>query len=438
MDSIKHLISLLKQRRSRRFGLGMEIKDGALKYKSNSAPSPLTAEEEALLIFTANGLTGFPVADFDLSAGQGANIMGGMHGRTIPSGDAIQATALFLVNDNGAYFFKRPQELSSDLVDELLRDLAGNRFQEMAEKTRIQIKAERVAPPCVPLFNIAVNRWWYGASGSSYFLPVNDVTFLYINGLLEILNEHTGAYILDERANFQPAGLKRFAKSRGGHLRDDPTDGCVATVALVERLVTEFVTVEQGMMHQNLALMTEALGLGGFPNFANHEFGWFEALGFRMGSMGSGKYFGANPLVRFALKALKQETQVSYPLGLEHDGKVLLKCYSPPYFPSMEAAVRAVVDYKFGAKGIFRRDQKYSWKENFGKSLGPVSEKAIQATIAYCDYVWKRYGRFPALLPAFHTVVGFQVTRLDPEFYEKFYGAGILPENARGLKSRSA
>jgi len=36
------------------------------------------------------------------------------------------------------------------------------------------------------------------------------------------------------------------------------------------------------MMLQNLGLMAQALGLGGFPNFANHEFAWFQALGFRM------------------------------------------------------------------------------------------------------------------------------------------------------------
>jgi hypothetical protein len=35
-------------------------------------------------------------------------------------------------------------------------------------------------------------------------------------------------------------------------------------------------------MLQNLGLMTQALGLGGFPHFAAHPFIWFQALGFRM------------------------------------------------------------------------------------------------------------------------------------------------------------
>ena len=35
---------------------------------------------------------------------------------------------------------------------------------------------------------------------------------------------------------------------------------------------------------QNLGLMTQALGLGGFPHFAAHPFGSTEALGFPHGA----------------------------------------------------------------------------------------------------------------------------------------------------------
>ena len=75
--------------------------------------------------------------------------------------------------------------------------------------------------------------------------------FMCINGLLEIFNEQTGAFVVDERANFQPAGLKPFGRSRGGHLIDDPSSGRVLTVQRLEMMVTELVTIEQGMMLQN-------------------------------------------------------------------------------------------------------------------------------------------------------------------------------------------
>jgi len=81
---------------------------------------------------------------------------------------------------------------------------------------------------------------------------------MYVNGLLEILNEETRAFILDERNHFLPAGLGKFARHRGGHLEDDPRKGRVATVRQVEQFVTEFVTAEQGMILQNLGLMAQA------------------------------------------------------------------------------------------------------------------------------------------------------------------------------------
>src|SRR6185436_14369860 len=146
----------------------------------------------------------------------------------------------------------------------------------------------------------------------------------------EILNEHTGAFILDERNNFLPAGLSKFARDHGGHLECDPHKGRVATIRQVEQFVTEFVTIEQGMMLQNLGLMAQALGLGGFPSFANHEFAWFEALGFRLGRMPASRYLAAGPLVSFGLKLLGKDVEVPYPLGLETNGHPLLKAYCPP------------------------------------------------------------------------------------------------------------
>jgi hypothetical protein len=59
------------------------------------------------------------------------------------------------------------------------------------------------------------------------------------------------------------AGGPRKVRARScGHLECDPHKGRTATIRQVEQFVTEFVTVEQGMMLQNLGLMAQALGLG--------------------------------------------------------------------------------------------------------------------------------------------------------------------------------
>ena len=50
-------------RRSRRFGLGMEIDEGTLKHKSIIDPVPLTELEEALLIWAGTGTTGLSLGD---------------------------------------------------------------------------------------------------------------------------------------------------------------------------------------------------------------------------------------------------------------------------------------------------------------------------------------------------------------------------------------
>ncbi len=423
------LMQLVRLRRSRRFGLGMEIPSGPFAFRSRFKPVPLTEEEEAVLAYAACGLTGDGMGDLCYGKGEGGNILASLKGRTIPSGDGIQSVALIVVNDSGCHLVRRSRDFDNRELSEIIAQ--GNRGQltEVYRRMRIQFAEDRRSPSNDPIQNININRWAAQAKGSSYFLPINDLTLLYINGLLEIFNEDTGVYAVDERRNFLPAGLKRFARSSGGHLDDDPRLGKMVTIRHIETLVSEFVAIEQGMMLQNLALATETLGLGGYPNFANHEFAWFEALGFRLGHMPASRYLGCGRLVRWALTLMGKDPAIPYPLGLELDGEVLLKPFCPPYFGSMSDGVEAVVDLKFQSSEGFRP---LRWNtsllnpERAAQRVEPLSEKAVAATKAYCEYVWQHYGRFPAHLAPFRTVMGYQVTHLDKEFYEQFYQDDVL------------
>ena len=56
--------------------------------------------------------------------------------------------------------------------------------------------------------------------GTTYFLPIIETTALTINALLELFGEDMGIFLRDERAWFRPAGVGRFARSKGGHLHD--------------------------------------------------------------------------------------------------------------------------------------------------------------------------------------------------------------------------
>ena len=428
------LITALRDRRSRRFARGMKLPGGPLAFESRHQPQPLTEDEESALAFAACGITGHALADLCYTKDGGGNIMAGLVGRTIASGDGLQTVSLVVTNNEATWLIRKPRELPAGEIANLIELGKRGEFREAYRRSRVKIKDGRARTPSDPLFNINANRWSAHAPGTSLFLPINDLTFMYVNGLLEILNEHTGAFILDERNNFLPAGLAKFARNRGGHLESDAAKGRVATVRQVEQFVTEFVTVEQGMMLQNLGLMAEALGLGGYPHFANHEFAWFQALDFRMQTMPASRYVGAGWLPSLMMNLLRQNPAIPYPVGLERDGEILLKPFCPPYFPSMADAVRAVVHLKFGAPGIFREEGRGSaWADHAAttKQVEPVSEATIQAVIAYCEYLWKRYGRFPVHMPPYRTVLGFQACHLDTEFYDKFYKPGAVSESVR-------
>ncbi|HEY1232041.1 MAG TPA: hypothetical protein VGH22_01545 [Candidatus Binatia bacterium] len=428
------LLAALKQRRSRRFALGMKMPSGPLAYQSRHPPLALTEEEEACLTFAASGITGFALLDLPFSKEQGGAIVARSLGRTFASGDAIQTVALLVANDDATYLIRRPQDLLPAEIQPLIDLAHQNDFTEIYRRMRVKIKDSRAAPPVAPMFNVNVNRWSLYAPGTTYFLPINELTFMYINGLLEIFNEHTGAFVVDERAGLRAAGLKRFGRSSGGHLSDNPADGRMVTVQRLELMVSELVTVEQGMMLQNLGLMSQAMGIGGFPNFAEHESSWFEALGFLMGTMTTARYLGANFMITGLMNLHGRNKDVHYPLALERDGQILLRPFCPPFYRTMKEAVQAIVDIKYGSQGTFRGGITQSaWRDPaaIANGIPEISEHAVDATIAYCQYIYDRYHRFPAYSPPFRTVLGFQACHLDTEFYDRYYRAEALSEIER-------
>jgi hypothetical protein len=428
------LLDALRDRRSRRFGVGMHMDSGPMAYRSPEPGLPLTEDEEAILAFAACGITGHALGDLNYEPGRGGTIMAGMAGRTVASGDAIQTVSVVVTNEKATYLLKRPRDFDGKELPELRELARKGDLTELYRRSRVEIKKGRAQPPVRPLYNLAVNDWTLYDPASTYFLPVNELTFLYINGVMEILDENNGVFIVDERASFRPAGVSKFARSKGGHLRDDPKDERILTIQQLESLVTEFVTIEQGMVIQNLALMTQAMGLGGFPHWAAHPFGWLEALGCRMEKMPASRYLGMGPVLSTLARALGRDAAVPYGLGIEKDGKPLLAPYCPPYYPSMEAAVRAVVNFKFGEDGVFRGATRFSlWRDpaSIEKTAKPPSTAAQGATIAYCDYVHRRYGRFPAYAPPLRTILGFQAGHVDLSFYERFYRPEALSETQR-------
>jgi hypothetical protein len=431
------LLDALLDRRSRRFGLGMNMTGGPLAYQSDRQRQPLSVDEEAALAFAACGVPGYALGDLPYSSGPepesgSGNMMASFLGRTIASADALHLVTLFVINDAGAWMIKRPQDFPREEIPKLIQMARERNLTELYEKSRVRVADRRVdvprEPPHVPTFN----KWSANQPGTTYFLPVNELSALYINFLLAAFNEEFGYFVVDDRNGYRPAGLDRFARSKGGHLSDDPARGRFGSISVFETWLHEFVAIEQGGMLQNLGLMTQALGLGGFPHFAAHPFSWFQSLGFRVDNVPFSRTIAAGPIMRAVLKLLGKDMPVPTPLGLEQNGTVLLKPYCPPYYRNMQEAVLAFVDYKFAAgRGTFRDGGVVTgWLDprKIQAGIPEYSDRTIAAVTAYCDYVYSRYGRFPADNGPFRTILAHQAHRLDADFYARFYRPEVLSE----------
>ena len=424
------LFDALLKRRSRRFAAGMELKGGPLAYRSTLKPQPLSLSEEGALAFAACGVTGYALAELPYETGPvpgcgGGNIMKQFVGRTAPSADALHTVIVFVINDEGTWMLRRPQDVPWHEIAGLIEMARSHRLTDLYLCNRVKIADTRVDVerdlPYIPPFN----KWSANVPGTSYFICVNELTALYINILLSAFSDDFKYFAVDDRNRFRPAGIGQFAKSKGGPLQDDPRQGRFMTVSFLEAWLFELAAVEQGAIVQNLGLMSQALGLGGFPHFAAHPFGWVQALGFRMQRPHLSKVIAAGPVTRAALRLLNRDIQIPTAVGLEREGDVLIKPYCPPYYATMREAVKDFLDGKFGPmRGCFRDSgAPTGWLEPAKVQAGipEYSGAAVDATVAYCSYIYERYGRFPAACGPFRNVLAYQAHHIDPNFYAQFY-----------------
>jgi hypothetical protein len=433
MDAITH-------RRSRRFSRGASLNGGGLAYDSLQAPLALSAMEEAMLVVAAAGVTGYVTGELPYGTGAqpesgGGNVMVTLTGRTGASADAVHGTALFVLNDEGTYLIKRPQDFAKLEIGELGKLATERRVEELYQRQRVRLSDKRLSIPRKVPHMFPFNKWSTNVAGSTYFLPVSDMTAMYINLLLSTFDEQLAGFIVDDRNGYSPAGIADFGRSRGKQLYDDPDHKRTGTVLFAETTVAQFMLAEQAFMGHNLSLVEQAMGLGGWTHFATADTSWFEALGFRMAAQPLSKAMGAGFLKTLLLKLINKDIPIPFPLGLEtlgEGGQPLLRPYCPPYYRSMEEAVLAFVDFKMSETHGTLKDGS---EANLWKNPGAVeaeipkySDNCIAATIAYCDYIYKRYGRFPAYFGTYITTLAHQAHHLDLDFYDRFYKPGAYTE----------
>src|SRR5918912_3326628 len=114
--------------------------------------------------FAGCGITGPVLAELPYDSGDehgagGGNIMINPVGRTVASGDAVHAVAPFVINDEGAWMLKRPQDYPRTEIAELARAGRGHEFVRLYERSRVRIAAGRPDVPRVLPFVMPFNKW---------------------------------------------------------------------------------------------------------------------------------------------------------------------------------------------------------------------------------------------------------------------------------------
>src|SRR5438105_4702914 len=142
------LLEALLARRSRRFGKGMRLNGGPLAYESVHEPEPLSLAEEAALAFAACGVTGYTMAELPYDTGTvseagDGNIIVHFVGRTAFSADAAHLVTLFVLNDDGVWLLKRPQDYPRLEVPGLVQAAREQQWLVLYEKSRVRVSDSR-------------------------------------------------------------------------------------------------------------------------------------------------------------------------------------------------------------------------------------------------------------------------------------------------------
>jgi hypothetical protein len=409
-------------RRSRRVAAGASFRSGTFSFQSALEPQPLSRLEEAFLI-AATGITGLAFADNPYETADGQPLLGTplmeATGRAAGSPDNAQSTHFFMWNDEGTYLLKRP---AGPAPHADVRTMSADDLIAHAERCKIKVQDGRVDfPRAFPAY-ASGNRYVSNVPGSTMFVPVTEVTRQYINGLFYVLAQEPGQrpLFVDDFNLYLPCGCEHWVKS--GFLNKETA----IPLSIYAKGRTEYESI---LLLQNLALVAQSMGLGG----------WIHAAFAPPILLGG--YPEIGPGLRFRFEKPQKHIQlprpypaaVPNPVGL--DG--VLQSYAPPYFADTDAAIDAILAEKYGPSGLYRDGttaapgMKPEAAAAFVREAAHVEPEIVEVVRAICRYIWKTYGRFPAHCHAIDSAgIWMQCHHIDPAFYDRHFREGHSPTQA--------
>lgn len=400
------LMDAIAGRRSRRFGLGMEIPSGPLAYESESDPIPLTETEQAALVAAGTGVTGwhFGVPFGPDRPDSHAHYSVRFTGRSIPTAGGFGTPALFFTDDEGTYLTNtRDVEPDGTRVFNGHREEAENLI-EVCRKHTAQLSNERLDVPTEPPHMLPPNLWMANAPGSTLFMPMGDASEQTL--ALMAIAIGNGTVIVDDEAG-RPAGDPK-PHIASGMLDEDRK----MPLSILLQSAYEANCLELAFMGHNMVLTMQAMGLGGLYFTGMNRWsvlgafaeGGIEGLGFR---------FVDNP-----------DSPMPDPVGI--DGVYEGLC--PPYFDDMYAAVEEFVDRKFGDTGPYTEGDGALEDEDVMTDVEPYSDEFVSYLGSVAQYIYDRRGRFPGTFTTMVLAGYVQAVHLDTDYYDEHYSDGAYLE----------
>jgi hypothetical protein len=405
------LLTALFGRRSRRFGVGMSVPDGPLAYASSQPPLPLTDLERTLLVLCGAGVSGWHLGMEHTPTGDphhGCNYPVRLTGRVAASAAGIETSELIVTDDAGT-FITRFRDLDPMRLQELQAASDLGELLRRADTHCTRLSDDRVQLPATTPHMDAHNFWNANRPGTTLFIPIVDLT----QQLLEFLaiQMAEGVVPWDPMRN-QPCGnLKRFIRSG---LLDSRQQ---ASIVDIEQSVMTTGAIELGLICQNIVLVMQAMGLGGWmftglnaPSLLGAFVGdGIPGLGFR--------------------HTRDPAWTASNPVGL--DG--VFEGFCPPYHTDMRAAVDCFVALKFGPGGAYDPTRPGPFRDNarIKSAIERYSPEFVDALGEVAQYVHDAFGKFPATIPSVYIRVYAQAQHIDLDYYDQFYGPEAYLETHR-------
>lgn len=395
------LVEALHGRRSRRFSLGASIHDGPLAYASQHEPVPLSEMEQMMLLTAVAGNTGWHyLIPHNPNYGPHIpNYAGTAGGRTFPSAAGFHTVEFFYTDDEGVYFLPTrdaPALLTAD--EQGATDLAA---YLSAHKARLRkVADERLHIPARPEHIEMHNPWCVNVPGSTLVIPVADLAQHQLLALCYLVQN--GACLYDDVNGTPIPGMDAFAD-----LVDVENP---YPLSYIEQFSLTEATVELSTACYAGALMLQAMGLGGWMFDGISPFSV-------LGASGDPEVPGLG---------FRYEVDERWPLPFVTGRPGVFEAHCPPHHASMRDAVDAVVRRKFGPGGPFHAATPGPYQDP-ARVRGSAQEhddrfRACVTTMA--DYVYDRFGRFPATVPAVFVLMYLQAHHLDPAFYDEHFEAG--------------